>query len=76
MTGTPKDETATVHAGVSGNPHAEAEAEAERLRRNEESAVAFDEIMFNDSRPAEAIVEHGGALQVIPPTSADANTMF
>ena len=45
-----------MHAGPSGNPH----AEAERLKRNKESVVAFYEMMFNDCRPAEAIARYAG----------------
>ena len=60
MTGTPKYETATMHAGASGNPH----AGADRLQRNKEAVVAFYEMMFNDCRPAEAIRLYAGASYI------------
>jgi predicted SnoaL-like aldol condensation-catalyzing enzyme len=56
MTGTPGYETATMHAGTSGNPH----AGADRLQRNKDVVVAFYEMMFNDCRPAEAIRLYAG----------------
>jgi len=47
----------------------------DRLDENKLNAIAFYELMFNESRPREAIDRYA-VLQVVPARSVNDNTMF
>lgn len=54
--------------------------EQQRLDRNKANVMSFYDLMFNQSRPAEAIEQYGvepwDVLQIIPAESKNDNGMF